>query len=123
PAGAEALAGNLRLGARQLATLRALVAGALTSADLAEAGGSSVAARALAKRALVVEGRRAVRRMPAEFALAEADRDRDSPATEAQAAALAAIVGAHDAPLDDPRDTLEAGGAPQGYPHTGVHDF
>ena len=120
PAGAEALAGSVRLGARQLATLRALVAGALTSADLAEAGGSSVAARALAKRALVVEGRRAVRRMPAEFALAEADRDRDSPATEAQAAALAAIVGALDAPLDAPRDTRAAGGAPHGFLLHGV---
>ena len=120
PAGAEALAGSVRLGARQLATLRALVAGALTSADLAEAGGSSVAARALAKRGLVVEGRRAVRRMPAEFALAEADRDRDSPATEAQAAALAAIVGALDAPLDASRDTRAAGGAPHGFLLHGV---
>ena len=94
PAGREALTPATRLGARQLATLRALAAGAVTSADLAEAGGSAVAARALARRGLVLVGRRAVRRVPAEFAFPEEDRARDLAATGPQAVAIGAITGA-----------------------------
>ena len=94
PAGRAALDGGMRLGARQLVTLRALGAGASASRDIADAGGSLAAARALAKRGLVVEGRRAVRRIPAEFALSEDDRVRDAPATSAQAEAIAAITAA-----------------------------
>src|SRR2546428_542742 len=74
-------------------SLRALAAGAVTGRDLADVGGSTVAARALARRGLAVEGKRAVRRIPAEFALAEEDLSRDAIATPAQAAALAAIIG------------------------------
>jgi primosomal protein N' (replication factor Y) (superfamily II helicase) len=92
PAGRTALDGGTRLGARQRATLRALAAGAVTARDLGEAGGSAEAARALARRGLATSGRRAVRRIPAEFALTEDDRARDEPATAAQAAALEAIV-------------------------------
>src|SRR5881628_3407249 len=56
-AGRDALAGSVRVGARQLATLRALAAGAVTARDLADAGGSAAAARALAKRGMVLAGR------------------------------------------------------------------
>ena len=94
PAGKEAMTGGVRLGARQLVTLRALAAGAVTGHDLADAGGSAVAARALARRGLAIEGTRAVRRIPAEFALAGEDPSRDAVATSAQAAALAAIIAA-----------------------------
>ncbi|TME71647.1 MAG: DEAD/DEAH box helicase [Chloroflexi bacterium] len=92
PAGRDALSGSARLGARQLVTLRALEAGAVSSADLADAGGSSVAARALAKRGLVLEGARSVRRIPREFALGEDDAVRDASATAGQADALGTIV-------------------------------
>jgi primosomal protein N' (replication factor Y) len=94
PAGKEAMAGGVRIGARQLVTLRALAGGAVTGRDLADTGGSSAAARALARRGLAVEGKRSVRRIPVEFSLAEDDPSRDAAATSAQAAALAAIVGA-----------------------------
>ncbi len=94
PAGKEAMSGGARLGARQLVTLRALAAGAFTARDLADAGGSAVAARALVRRGLAVEGKRAVRRIPAEFALAEEDLSRDAIATPAQASALGAIIAA-----------------------------
>jgi primosomal protein N' (replication factor Y) (superfamily II helicase) len=94
PAGKDAIAGGVRLGARQLVTLRALAAGAVTGRDLAEAGGSAVAARALARRGLAVEGKRAVWRIPTEFSLAEDDPSRDAAATPAQAAALTAIIAA-----------------------------
>jgi primosomal protein N' (replication factor Y) len=92
-AGREALSGSVRLGARQLATLRALAAGAVSSADLAEAGAAAIAARALAKRGLVLEGARSVRRVPREFALGEDDAVRDATATAGQADALGTIVG------------------------------
>ena len=93
PEGAAALAGgDGRLGARQLATLRALSLGARTGAELADAGGSAIAARALARRGLATEGARAVRRVPREFALTEDDSVRDAPATPGQAAALDAII-------------------------------
>jgi primosomal protein N' (replication factor Y) len=94
PAGKEAIGGGVRLGARQRLTLRALEAGAVTAREIAEAGGSAAAARALSRRGLALEGRRAVRRIPAEFALAEEDRARDATASPAQAAALTAISGA-----------------------------
>jgi primosomal protein N' (replication factor Y) len=94
PAGRDALTAGARVGARQLATLRALAAGAVTARDLAEAGGSAVAARALARRGLVLAGRRAVRRVPAEFALSEEDSARDLPATGPQAVAIGAITAA-----------------------------
>ncbi|MEK6207744.1 MAG: primosomal protein N' [Chloroflexota bacterium] len=94
PAGRDALTPATRLGARQLATLRALAAGAVTSRDLAEAGGSAVAARALARRGLVLAGARAVRRVPAEFAFPEEDRARDFAATGPQAVAIGAITEA-----------------------------
>src|SRR5256885_7336917 len=93
-AGRDALAGSVRVGARQLATIRALAAGAVTARDLAEAGGSAAAARALARRGLVLAGTRAVRRVPAEFALADDDRARDLPATGPQAVAIGAITAA-----------------------------
>src|SRR5437667_3423452 len=93
-AGRDALAGSVRVGARQLATLRALAAGAVTARDLADAGGSAAAARALARRGLVLAGTRAVRRVPAEFALADDDRARDLPATGPQAVAIGAITAA-----------------------------
>jgi primosomal protein N' (replication factor Y) len=92
--GRDALAGSVRVGARQLATLRALASGAVTSRDLADAGGSAAAARALARRGLVLAGTRAVRRVPAEFALADDDRARDLPATGPQAVAIGAISAA-----------------------------
>ena len=94
PEGQRALEGQARLGARQLATLRALSLGARTAADLSEAGGASLAARALARRGLATEGKRAVRRVPTEFALSEDDTVRDAPATTAQASAIASIIGA-----------------------------
>src|SRR6266545_7333788 len=94
PAGTEALAGASRLGARQLATLRALASGAVTGIDLAQAGASAVAARALARRGLAAEGARSVRRIPSEFALREDDAVRDATATPGQAAAIEAIVAA-----------------------------
>lgn len=94
PAGRAALAaGAPRLGARQLATLRALDRGAASAADLAEAGGAAAAASALAARGLALRAIRGVRRVPVEFQLREDDAVRDAPASEAQAAALAAIVG------------------------------
>ena len=93
PEGSVALASHeARLGARQLATLRAISLGARTAADLADAGGSAPAARALARRGLALEGARAVRRVPREFALTEDDSVRDASATAAQAAALAQIM-------------------------------
>src|SRR5207302_10162139 len=94
PAGRDALAGSERLGARQLATLRALAAGAVTGRDLADAGGSADAARALARRHLVLAGTRAVRRIPLEFALTDDDRARDLAATGPQAVAIGAIAEA-----------------------------
>ena len=94
PAGREALPSPVRLGARQLVTLRALEAGAVSSADLAEAGGSAIAARALARRGLVLEGARSVRRIPREFALGEDDAVRDATATAGQADALGTILAA-----------------------------
>jgi len=93
-AGRDALAGSVRVGARQLATLRALAAGAVTGRDLAEAGGSAAAAGALARRGLVTAGRRAIRRIPAEFALPDEDRARDLAATGPQAVAIHAITEA-----------------------------
>jgi len=84
--------GAPRLGARQLATLRAIGAGARSTSEITEAGGSAQAARALAKRGLLVAGTRAVRRIPAEFALREEDAVRDAVATAAQALALEAIA-------------------------------
>ena len=71
PSGQRSLDAATGLGARQVATLRALSLGARTSGELADAGGSAVAARALAKRDLVSVGARAIRRVPAEFALSE----------------------------------------------------
>jgi primosomal protein N' (replication factor Y) len=91
-AGREALSGSVRIGARQLATLRALAAGAVSSAEIAEAGGAQVAARALAKRGMVLEGARSVRRIPREFALGEDDAVRDATATAGQADALETIL-------------------------------
>ncbi len=92
PAGRAALEGEARLGARQLATLRALALGARSGAEVREGGGSTEAARALARRDLVSEGARAVRRVPAEFALGEDDAVRDATATAGQSAALDAIL-------------------------------
>ncbi len=83
-----------KLGARQLVTLRALAAGAVTSADLADAGGTAAAATSLAARGLALRGTRGVRRVPAEFRLSEADLSKDMPATAPQAAAIAAVIGA-----------------------------
>ena len=68
------------------------MAGAVTPHDLVDAGGSAEAARALVRKGLATEGRRAVRRVPAEFALVEEDRVRDAEATPAQAAALLEIA-------------------------------
>src|SRR5713101_7419789 len=90
--GRDALAGSVRVGARQLATLRALAAGAVTARDLADAGGPAAAARALTRRGLVLAGTRGVRRVPAEFSLADEDRARDLPATGPQAVAIGAIT-------------------------------
>ena len=93
PAGRAALeAAGPKLGARQLATLRALAAGAVTSADLAEAGGASAAASALARKGLVLRATRGVRRVPVEFRLSEDDLARDLPATAPQAAAIATVT-------------------------------
>jgi len=100
PAGRAALDGDARLGARQVATLRALALGARTGGELREAGGSAVAARALARRGLATEGVRAARRVPVEFALGEDDAVRDAAATTGQSGALEAILarlGAGDA--------------------------
>jgi primosomal protein N' (replication factor Y) (superfamily II helicase) len=94
PAGHAALDAptGARIGARQLATLRALALGARSGAELADAGGSAVAARALAARDLVTEGARSVRRVPREFQLGEEDAVRDAEATAGQFAALEAIL-------------------------------
>src|SRR5437763_13906621 len=92
PAGRAALDAPVRLGAWQIATLRALSLGARTAGELADAGGSGAAARGLAKRDLASMSTRAVRRVPIEFALSEDDSVRDAPATSAPAAANAAIV-------------------------------
>ena len=93
PAGREALAsGSPKLGARQLVTLRALAAGAITSADLAQAGGTAQAATSLAARDLAHRGTHPVRRVPVEFRLTEDDRSRDLPATAPQAAAIATVI-------------------------------
>ncbi|HEV2251078.1 MAG TPA: primosomal protein N' [Candidatus Limnocylindria bacterium] len=95
PAGHEALAGlTAKLGARQLATLRALAAGASTSDDLAQAGGSAAAAASLAARGLALKGTRGVRRVPVEFQLSEDDLAKDLPATRPQAVAIAAVLAA-----------------------------
>ncbi|HEX9494509.1 MAG TPA: primosomal protein N' [Candidatus Limnocylindria bacterium] len=95
PAGRDALAGGVaKLGARQLVTLRALAAGAITSDDLAQAGGTAEAAKSLAARDLALRGRRGVRRVPVEFRLSEDDLSRDMPATAPQAAAIAAVIQA-----------------------------
>jgi primosomal protein N' (replication factor Y) len=96
PAGHTALAAMpaQKLGARQLVTLRALAAGAVTSADLADAGGTAAAATSLAARGLALRGTRGVRRVPVEFRLSEADLSKDMPATAPQAAAIAAVIGA-----------------------------
>ena len=82
------------LGARQLATLRALAAGAITSADLTDAGGTVAAATSLAARGFALKGRRGVRRVPVEFRLSEADLSKDMRATAPQAAAIATVIGA-----------------------------
>jgi primosomal protein N' (replication factor Y) len=92
PEGRQASEGDRRIGARQLATLRALALGARSGRELGEAGGSAEAARALARRGFATEGVRAIRRVPAEFSLVEDDAVRDLPATAAQSDALAAIV-------------------------------
>ncbi|HLZ48420.1 MAG TPA: primosomal protein N' [Candidatus Limnocylindria bacterium] len=93
PDGRAALgAGGPKLGARQLATLRALAAGAVTSDDLAEAGGTAASASALALRGLVLRATRGVRRVPVEFRLSEDDLARDLPATAPQAAAIATVI-------------------------------
>ena len=93
PAGREALSsGSPKLGARQLVTLRALVAGAITSDDLGQAGGTAAAATSLAARGLALRGTRGVRRVPVEFRLSEDDLSKDMPATAPQAAAIAAVI-------------------------------
>ncbi|HEX4744608.1 MAG TPA: primosomal protein N' [Candidatus Limnocylindria bacterium] len=93
-AGRAALDGTTKLGARQLATLRALAAGAVTAAELAEAGGSGESAQSLAKRGFATAGRRAVRRIPVELGRpGEDDAVRDLPLTRGQAPALEAILG------------------------------
>lgn len=95
PAGHEALATlTPRLGARQLVTLRALAAGAVSGAELAEAGGTADAAKGLVARGLATRGSRGVRRIPVEFRLTEDDPARDAPATRAQAPAMAAVNAA-----------------------------
>ena len=101
PEGARALETASGIGARQLATLRALSLGARSGGELADAGGSTTAARALAKRGLTAESARAIRRVPTEFALTEDDSVRDMAATPAQADAISAIVArlGHDAPF------------------------
>lgn len=93
PAGRLALAsGTGKLGARQLVTLRALATGAITSDDLAQAGGTAAAAKSLAARGLALRGTRGVRRVPVEFRLSEDDLSKDMPATGPQAAAIAAVI-------------------------------
>ncbi|HSW95637.1 MAG TPA: primosomal protein N' [Patescibacteria group bacterium] len=96
PAGHTALAPTPgpKLGARQLVTLRALAAGAVTAADLADAGGTAAAATSLAARGLALKGARGVRRVPVEFRLSEADLSKDMPATAPQAAAIATVIAA-----------------------------
>jgi len=96
PAGHTALASTPgpKLGARQLVTLRALAAGAVTAADLADAGGTAAAATSLAARGLALKGARGVRRVPVEFRLSEADLSKDMPATAPQAAAIATVIAA-----------------------------
>ena len=96
PAGREALAsGAARLGARQVATLRALAAGASSGAELVLANGSSVAATSLAARGFALKGRRGVRRVPVEFTLREDDPARDYAPTAAQAHAIERTIAAH----------------------------
>ncbi|MFN2519919.1 MAG: primosomal protein N' [Candidatus Limnocylindria bacterium] len=85
-----------RLGPAQLATLRALASGDASAAQLRAAGGSRDAARALVARDLAIAGRRSVRRIPPEFAVTEEDATRDASLTEAQRAALEAILSALD---------------------------
>ena len=92
-AGRTAIDGTAKLGLRQLATLRALAAGAVTTADLTLAGGSGESAARLAARGFASAGRRAVRRIPAELGLHEDDAVRDLPLTRGQAPALDAITG------------------------------
>ena len=95
PTGREALtAGGPGLGARQLATLRALAAGAVTGADLAAAHATADAAQRLAARGLASTGRRGVRRIPLEFGIGDGDLARDATLTDPQAAALEWIVAA-----------------------------
>ena len=86
--------GSPRLGARQLATLRALAAGAIDGGDLAQAGGTVAAATRLGALGFADRGERAVRRIPVEFQLREDDPARDAAATAAQAPAMAAINAA-----------------------------
>jgi len=94
-AGRAALAaGGRGLGARQLATLRALAAGAVTGADLLAAEASADAAQRLAIRGLVTAGRRGSRRIPLELGLTDDDGARTASLTGAQADALAWITGA-----------------------------
>ncbi len=94
-AGRAALAaGGRGLGARQLATLRALAAGAVTGADLLAAEASADAAQRLAIRGLVTAGRRGSRRIPLELGLTDGDGARTAILTGAQADALAWITGA-----------------------------
>ena len=97
PAGHDALAsGGRGLGARQLATLRALAAGAVTGAELVIAGASADAAARLAARGLATAGRRGVRRIPLEFGLGDGDLARTAVLTAPQAVALdwiAASIG------------------------------
>ena len=95
PAGHEALkSGTPRLGARQLVTLRALAAGAISGDDLLQVGGTTGAAKSLAERGLATRGSRGVRRIPVEFRLSEDDPARDAPATAAQVPAMAAVNAA-----------------------------
>jgi primosomal protein N' (replication factor Y) len=93
PGGRDALtSGSPKIGARQLLTLKALVAGAITTDDLLQAGGTAAAAKGLAKRGLALLGKRGVRRVPVEFRLTEDDRSRDMSATGPQGAAIAAAI-------------------------------
>jgi primosomal protein N' (replication factor Y) len=86
--------GTPRLGARQLVTLRALAAGAVSGDDVSQAGGTTAAAKSLVERGLATGGSRGVRRIPVEFRLSEDDPARDAPATAAQVPAMAAINAA-----------------------------
>lgn len=81
-----------RLTSKQLATLRALAAGAVTGPELALAGASADAATRLVVRGLATAGRRAIRRVPTEFRLLETDPIRDATLTKGQEEALAALV-------------------------------